>query len=157
MASQENQAHFFDRLYSELAYSSVAPTAEEILNASGATHLVFTNLASGETLNGFFYLQKNFLVHYTMEIPEIILDLSYARPHTILIHTEKSALPMIHLYKNQDKYEIVFDNRNSYDDWMLKLRKFSILTNFEKKYQIADVIEKKGDISVKSHLKGFLL
>jgi len=56
---------------------------------------------------------------------------------------------MICLEKNQNLYEIVFDDQNDYEDWMLKLRKTCILTNFEKKYQIAEVTEKKRDFDVR--------
>jgi len=74
MTFQENQLHFFDRLYSELALSQVPPATEEILNSinsSRSTHLTYTNLSSAETLKGSFYLQKNFLVYYQVIIIQI--------------------------------------------------------------------------------------
>ena len=80
--------------------------------------------------------------------PEIILDLSYAKLKAIFRFTQKSG-PKILLSKNQNTYEIVFDDQNDYEDWMLKLSKICILTNFEKKYQIAEVIEKRGDFEVR--------
>jgi len=89
-----------------------------------------------------------------MEVPEIILDVSYARVHTIFRCNEKSAFPTIRLCKNQDTHEIVFDDKAHYEAWMLTLKKVCILTNFEKKYQIAEVIEKKGDIWVKQVAEG---
>ncbi len=169
MSLQEDQVHFFERLYSELGFGSEAPELQDIMRAissSRSTHLIYTNFSSGETLEGSFYLEKNLLVYQVILIfltyfnkilkenealghLKIILDLSYARLHTIL-RNEKSNSPKILLEKNNNTHEIVFENKNSYDDWMLKLRKICILTDFEKKYLVAEIIEKRGDLSVNS-------
>jgi len=92
-----------------------------------------------------------------MGFPEVALDVSYARVHTIFWCNGKSAVPRIHLIKNRNSYEILFDDKNAYDEWMLKLRKVCILGNFEKRYEIAEIIEKRGDISVKFGLEEILL
>ena len=169
MNFEKNQLDFFEKLSSELAFSPVPPAPEEIfnsINSSQPTHLIYTNLSSGETLRGSFYLEKSFLVYYqvisnhknfrliktlkaeSMEHPEIILDLSYAKLQTIFRFAQKSA-SKIYLCKNQNSHEIVFDDQNDYDDWMLKLSKICILTNFEKTYHIAEVNEKRGDFEVR--------
>ncbi len=163
MNLEKNQHCFFG---SELAFSAAPPTIEEMkdsINSSRSTHLICTNLSSGDTLEGSFYLEKNFLVYYQVtlkeknfiltkvfkEVPEILLDVSYARLQTIFRgNQKKSASPKIFLSKNQITYEVVFDDQNDYDDWMLKLRKYCILMSFEKKYHIAEITEKREDVWV---------
>ncbi len=90
-----------------------------------------------------------------MELPDILLDLSYARLYQIIRCNEKGAAPKIHIEKNQTLYEIAFDDKNVFEDWMLKLRKICILTNFEKKYQIAEITEKKSDVQVNKILEKY--
>ena len=87
----------------------------------------------------------------------IILDLSYARLLTTFFCSKRSGPPKIHLSKNQNSYEIIFHDQKDYDDWMLKLRRICVFTNFEKKYQIAQMTEKREDRCVKSDLKEILL
>ena len=79
-----------------------------------------------------------------MELPKILVDLSYARLHTIFRYNQKVTALKIYLDKDQNTYEIVFAEKADYDAWMLKLRKFRVLTNFEKKYQIAGIFGKEG-------------
>ena len=70
MNSQKNQLDFFDRLYSEIEFFSTPPTIDELkvsINSSRATQLLYTDLASGETLKGSFYLEKNFLVYHQVK------------------------------------------------------------------------------------------
>jgi len=172
---QENQAHFFDRLYSELAFSPATSAIQEIINSINfflPTHLTLKNISSGETLEGSFFFEKNLLVYFQVTFrskwtlfssefkaesgrsPTIILDLSYARLHT---SNQKSGPLKIHLGKNKNSYEIIFHDENNYDDWMLKLRKICILTNFEEKYQITEVTKISRDRCVKRGFgRGFL-
>jgi len=177
MSLQENQVHFFERFYSELAFAPALPTTEEIINSinsSRSTHLIYTNLSSGEILEGPFYIENNLLVYYQVilhwdfilsqiiqadkpEPPRILLDILYARIHAVFRCNEKiaAATPKIYLYKDQNTYEIAFDHQNAYEDWMLNLRKFCVLTNFEKKYQITEVNDKKGDFDVRKEFWWF--
>ena len=74
MNLQEDQLYFFERLYSELAFSPAPPTVEEMknsINSSRSTHLIWTNASSGETLEGSFYLEKNFLVYYQVTLEQM--------------------------------------------------------------------------------------
>ncbi len=87
-----------------------------------------------------------------MEQPKILFDLSYARLQTIVQSNQKLAALKISLEKDQNIYEIVFDNKADYDDWMLKLRKFCVQTNFENKYQVASILEKRGNLYVRKGL-----
>lgn len=81
----------------------------------------------------------------TMELPKIIIDLSYARLQSF----PQCTVLKISLNKNQNTYEIMFDYKTDYDAWMVKLRKVCILTDFEKKYQIENFIAKRGNLGVK--------
>lgn len=83
-----------------------------------------------------------------LELPKIILDLSYARLHTIFRRNQKATSSKIYFEKNQNTYEITFDEKADYEDWMLKLKEYCVLTNFEKKYEITEVIEKRENIYV---------
>ncbi len=155
MNLKEDRDSFFERLSSELGFPSAVPELQKT-NSFRYIHLIYTNLSTGETLEGTFYLEKNFLVYQVilsisylflflikaeeLGLPRIILDLSYARLYTI-----SSASVKISLDKNQNTHEIVFDDKTDYDDWMLKLRNFCVLTNFEKKYEIAEVAEISRD------------
>jgi len=80
-----------------------------------------------------------------MEFPKILLDLSYARLHLIFRCNQKPGAFKIQLEKNHNTYEILFHDEGDHDDWMLKLRKICVLTNFEKKYQVAEVLGNRGN------------
>ena len=84
-----------------------------------------------------------------MALPKILLDLSYARLLAISQWNQKLGASKIYISKNKTSYELIFDDKNAYDDWMLKLKKICVLTNFEKKYQIAEITEKREDRCVK--------
>ncbi len=77
--------------------------------------------------------------------------MSYARLQIIFRCTQKS-VPKIYLYKNQNTHEIVFNEQSDYDEWLLKLSKVCVLTNFEKKYHVAEETEKREDFSVRKEL-----
>lgn len=84
-----------------------------------------------------------------MEFPKILVDLSYARLYTVYRCSKKSGALKIQLDKNHKTYEILFHDEGDYDEWMFKLRKICVFTNFEKKYQIAETTEKRGDFYVR--------
>jgi len=84
-----------------------------------------------------------------LDLPKIIFDLSYARLYTIYLSNRKAASSKIYLEKNQITYEMISDEKTDYEEWMmLKLRKYCVLTNFEKKYERTEVIAKRGDFEV---------
>ena len=73
MNLQENQAHFLERLYAELSFSPSTSAIQEIMdsiNFSHPTHLIFKNVTSEETLEGSFFLEKNLLVHYQVNLKQ---------------------------------------------------------------------------------------
>jgi len=80
-----------------------------------------------------------------MELPKIILDLSYTR-----LHQGPTALK-ISFDKDQNTYEILFDKKTDYGAWMVKLREICILTDFQKKYRMVDFV-KVGNLYVKQDI-----
>ena len=79
MTLQENQVHFFETLYSGLAFSLTPAPPEEtinVMNPSQSTHLVWTNLSSGETLEGSFSLENNYLLYHQVIMRRISLTLT---------------------------------------------------------------------------------
>lgn len=143
--NESHQESLFDNICCDFDFQSSEEkddNARLIQSTSKGYYALYKNHQSDEVVQGNFYIDKGFLVYIDDDDSvEFLQSLSYARFQAIEPESGRYGSSKVTFNKGQASFEMLFVEQETFDSFVVEIKKICVCTDFIEKYTITKLID----------------